>query len=86
MLMDDGRTNLLELREENEKKYLYVFWWRFDLHIFKVNFFESISNMGNNSASYSIALVYENIYISTYQFNNIRSEKIKKNKLSKTKS
>ena len=76
-LVFDWNTVLLKISEENDKhRYLYIGGHMICSFLTNDKFYKYVSNMGNNLAPYSIAIVWENIYFPTPHFEFIKKENI----------
>ena len=76
----DGNTVLLKMKEEcNRHRYVHIGGNMVCSFLTIDNLFESISNMGNNLISYSIALGSEHIHFLNPKFKFIRKDKIEYN-------
>ena len=81
----DGITILLKINEENDKhRYLYISGDMICSFLSNGNFYEHISNIGNDLTPYSIALRHGNLYFLTPLFKFIKREKNIDNELLKT--
>ena len=82
----DGNNILLKISEENGKKrYMYIGGDMICSFLTNDNIYKYISNMGNNSSSWSVAIGADNIYFLTSHSKFIKREKINDNELLKTK-
>ena len=82
----DGNTILLKIsKEKNEHRYLYIDGDMICSFLTNDNFYECISNMGNNLTPYSIPIGEENIHFLTPHLEFNKREKIDDNDLLKPK-
>ena len=73
----DGNTTLLKISEENNKhKYVYIGGDMVCSFMTSENFYENISNMGNNICPYILAMFEENCYLLAPHFKFVKKDKI----------